>query len=148
MSPKPITVKTEVEITLGRSSGSGSEPWFLRVTDRRSRMDILQVRLSNDAFADMMSSSLAGNLGRAEVTQSPWIGKYADHASRPVEAGFGHGPELDQDMAAAGRRLLREDEVLRQDRRWIYSGYQGGGGGSKMRTLVFVRFLDEPLEKD
>lgn len=147
---KTPTVTTEVEVVLTRSiSTNSSDPWNLKIRDRRSGMQIVEVRMGNDTFADMISGRMAGNLGQAEVSLSPWFGKRAQHESRIVEAAWKRGPELDRAMETEALRFLRTDPVLnRKDPSWLYTGYRGGGGGSSKRTLVFVRFLDQDPSKE
>lgn len=147
---KTPVVNTEVEVILSRSiSSDSSNPWLLTIRDRRSGMEVVEVRMDNDTFADMMSGTMAGHLGQAEITVSPWFGKRAMHQSRVVDAAWKRGPDLDRAMETEALRFLRTDpELSRKDPGWIYTGYRGGGGGASTRTLVFVRFLDQDPNKE
>jgi len=133
-------VLTDIVIYLGRTSG-GSDSWRLFIEDQRSRVRILDARLDNDTFADMLSGRLAGNIAEAEVFQAPWIGQYAVHASRQVDIGW-NTDNLDKRMEQEAKRLLANDPDLSRDEGWCYTGYQGGGGGASHRRLTFVRYQD------
>lgn len=142
-----IRTNTEVEVVLSRSQGrDGGKSWALRVTDRRSRAQIIRLEMDNDTFADMMSSSITGNHADAEVALVPWIGKYLQTETRSVPAK-GYGPELDREMEMAASKVLENDPDLNRNQGWQYAGYSGGGGGSPNRTLRFVRYLDHDPEE-
>lgn len=143
--------KTEVSITLSRSSNCDGSEWVLRVIDKRSAVEILQARLDHLAFADMMSSTMGGNLAQAEIALVPWIGKYAVHHSETVDTRGVNYNELPAWLNEQGEQMakdLRRFEGDYTDLGWRYTGFQGGGGGSQNRTLTFVKFADEKPEED
>ena len=46
-------------------------------------------------------------------------------------------------MAKKSDLAVGQVRELFSARSWSYTGYHGGGGGSRFRTLTFVRYLDE-----
>jgi len=138
-------IETEVSIVLSRSSNR-DRPWHLIVTDKRSGVLILEAEFDHATFADMMSSTQAGNLAKAEVALVPWIGKYAIRHSEVVDTAGISYDKVAEVLNEEGEMLakdMRRDHGDSSDLGWRYIGSQGGGGGSMNRTLTFVRFSDE-----
>lgn len=143
--------QTEASIVLSRSSNRDDREWTLRVVDDRSGVEIIQARLDHLAFADMMSSTMSGNLATVEVALVPWVGKYAVRHSKVVDTREIPYNEVAETLDAKGEELardMRRDDGDYTDLGWRYTGFQGGGGGSSSRTLTFVKFVDEPPERD
>lgn len=84
-------VRTEVRIQFGRSQRSdGSKPWSLRIEDARSHNILLEAKLDNDDFADLLSSTYSTKGIPAVVYSSNTTGKYHKlHSSATFKASYG-----------------------------------------------------------